>query len=229
MSKKKKRKQKAPEPILSGLMRRYRKWPRRIGIMAGLVGVVVAVIVFANPFGGAPTAIDANGEEVRAGIIDGQPGASPRNGSPAPNFLLPDYDRRAVRLSDYEDKIVVINFWAGWCTECDREMPDIVRIAEEFPDDVVVLAINRGESQGTAMNWTRSRNFREDLPNFHWLLDERESVWRKYKEGTGMPQSFFLDSNGIVRRDVSGGLEYDQMLGAMERALGFGRPDASAQ
>ncbi len=83
MSKKKKRKQKAPEPLLSGLMRRYRKWPRRIAIFGALVGVIVAVIVFANPFGGAITAIDASGEEVATGIIDGQPNASARNGRPA--------------------------------------------------------------------------------------------------------------------------------------------------
>ena len=108
-------------------------------------------------------------------------------------------------------------------------MPNIIQIAEEFPDDVVVLAINRGESKGTAMNWTRSRNFREDLPNFYWLLDERESVWRKYSQGNGMPQSFFLDSDGIIRRDVARGLEYDEMFAAMERALAFGRPDASAE
>ncbi|MCH7699716.1 MAG: redoxin domain-containing protein [Chloroflexi bacterium] len=215
MSKKKKRKQKAPEPFLSGLMRRYRKWPRRIGIMAGLVGVVVAVIVFANPFGGAPTAIDANGEEVKAGIIDGQPGASPRNGSPAPNFLLPDYDRRAVRLSDYEDKIVVINFWAGWCTECDREMPDIVRIAKKFPDDLVVLAVNAGDSKGTAENWARDRDLPLDLANFVWVLDEREGVTRKYQLN-GMPHTFLVDRGGTIFSRVDGGTTYEALLQTIE-------------
>ena len=211
MSKKKKRKQKAQESALSGLMRRYRKWPRRIAIFAGLAAVVVAVIVFANPFGGEITAIDADGEEVNVGIIDGQPGASPRNGRPAPNFLLPDYDRLAVRLSDYEDKIVVINFWAGWCIECDKEMPDIVRIAKKFPDDVVVLAVNAGDSKGTAESWARARDLPLDLDNFVWVLDKRQTVTRKYQLN-GMPHTFLVDRGGTIFSRVDGGTTYDALL-----------------
>ncbi len=211
MSKKKKRKQKAPETLLGDLMRRYKKWPRRIGIAGALAGVVVAVILLTDPFGGAPTAIDANGEEVKTGIIDGRPGARPRTGSPAPNFLLPDYDRLAVRLSDFEDKIVVVNFWAGWCTECDREMPDIVRIAERFPDDVVVLAVNAGDSKGTAERWARSRNLPLDLANFVWVLDERQGVTRKYQLN-GMPHTFLVDRGGNIFSRVDGGTTYDALV-----------------
>lgn len=215
MSKKKKRKQKEPESLLSGLMRRYQKWPRRIGIFAALVGVVVAVIVLTDPFGGAITAIDANGEEVKVGIIDGQPNASARNGRPAPNFLLPDYEGKAVRLTDFQDKVVVINFWAGWCTECDREMPDIVRIAEDFPDEVVVLAVNAGDSKGTAENWAEARNLPLDLENFVWVLDERQGVTRKYQLD-GMPHTFIIDRTGEVVSRVDGGTNYDALAQTIE-------------
>ena len=211
MSKKKKRKQKEPKSLLSGLMRRYRKWPRRIGIAGGLIAVVAAVIIFTDPFGGVPTAIDANGEEVNTGIIDGQPGAAPRNGRPAPNFLLPDYEKRAVRLSDYEDKIVVINFWAGWCVECDKEMPDIVRIAKKFPDDLVVLAVNAGDSKGAAEDWARDRDLPLDLANFVWVLDERETVTRKYQLN-GMPHTFLVDPRGTIFSRVDGGTTYEAIL-----------------
>ncbi len=205
-------------------MRRYRKWPRRIALLGGLVGVVVAVLVFANPFGGAITAIDANGEEVATGIIDGQPNASARNGRPAPNFLLPDYERKAVRLSDFEDKIVVINFWAGWCTECDREMPDIVRVAEDFPDDLVVLAVNAGDSKGTAEDWALDRDLPLDLDNFVWVLDERESVTRKYQLN-GMPHTFIVDRSGQIVSRVDGGTNYDALLQTIEFFL---PPESSA-
>lgn len=211
MSKKKKRKQKEPKSLLSGLMRRYRKWPRRIGIAGGLVGAVVAIIILTDPFGGAIMAIDANGEEVKTGIIEGQPGAEARTGRPAPNFLLPDYDRRAVRLSDYEDKIVLVNFWAGWCVECDREMPDIVRLAEDFPDDLVVLAVNRGDSKGTAEGWGHDRDLPFDLANFVWVLDERETVSRKYKV-SGMPQTYLVQPGGNIFSHTSGGTTYEALL-----------------
>ena len=98
-------------------------------------------------------------------------------------------------------------------------MPFIQRVAEQFPDDVVVLALNRGESKGIATGWTRSRNFREDLPNFYWLLDEREIVFREYQRGSGMPQSFFIDRNGIVRETITRGIEYDEMLVIVQNTI----------
>ena len=149
-------------------------WPERtstgvggVGLSAGVIAVGGAVFLVADPPGGGFPAIDANGEEVKAGVIEGQPGARARTGSPAPNFLLPNYDKQAVTLADYRGKTVFVNFWASWCGPCAEEMPDIVRIAEKFPDDIVVLAVNRGESKGQAQGWTKSLGISEVLSNFH--------------------------------------------------------------
>ena len=59
----KKNRRRAPEPQspIERLLRRYGKWPRRIGVTAALLGVVVAIMIFADPFGGGPTAVDDNG------------------------------------------------------------------------------------------------------------------------------------------------------------------------
>ncbi len=227
MSKKKRKRTQEPESPIVRWLRRNPKWIRRLGITSGLVAVLAAIWFVADPFGGTPTAIDENGQEVKAGVIEGRAGAQARISRPAPNFLLPDYDKRAIRLDQFEGKAVFVNFWASWCGPCEREMPEIIRIAEKFPDDVVVIAINRGESKGTAVEWTRSRNFREDLPNFKWVLDEREDVTRKYRVD-GMPQSFFLDRNGVIRQEVRRASEYDEMLAIVEVTLNASAPATSA-
>lgn len=219
MSKKKRKRTKEPESPIAGFIRRHPKLGRRLGIAAALTAALVAIWVFADPLGGGFTAIDENGEEVRAGIIDGAPNARARTGRPAPNFLLPDYDRQAVRLDQFDGKVVFINFWASWCGPCEREMPFIQQVAEQFPDDVVVLALNRGEPKGIATGWTRSRNFREDIPNFYWLLDTSESVFSEYQRGSGMPQSYFIDRNGIIRDTIARGMEYDEMLAIVRSTI----------
>ncbi len=218
MTKKKRKKAPESQPLWARLNRRYPKWGRRIGITSALVAMLAVLWFVADPLGGGPTAIDETGSEVSAGPIDGAPDAEARVNRPAPNFLLPDYEKNAVRLDDYEGKAVFVNFWATWCGPCAREMPDIVRIAEKFPDDVVVIAINRGESKGAAQNWMRRLGLPEDLPNFKWVLDSRESVVREYGV-EGMPQSFFVDGSGIIRAAVRSGLSYEDMLISMERAL----------
>ncbi|MEX0786342.1 MAG: TlpA disulfide reductase family protein [Dehalococcoidia bacterium] len=220
-----KKKRKPQKPLHVRFVRRASKWVRPLGITAGLIAVLAAVIYLTDPFGGAPTAIDADGNEVRAGIIEGAPDAEARPGRPAPNFVLPDFDERAVQLDAFRDKAVFVNFWASWCGPCANEMPEIVRIAEQFPDDVVVIAINRGESKGTATDW--SEHFNENLPNFHWVLDEREDVVAEYRVN-GMPQSFFLDGGGVIRGEVRQEATYEVMLSNVQQALNFTRPPGVA-
>jgi thiol-disulfide isomerase/thioredoxin len=49
----------------------------------------------------------------------------------APKFVLRDVNGRTVRSSDYQGKVVLINFWATWCPPCRAEMPDLVRLQRE--------------------------------------------------------------------------------------------------
>lgn len=216
MPKKQKRIRRRDDPR-RWFLRRYQRWFRRLGVLAALAVAAAVLWFLVDPLQGAPTAIDANGQEVATGVID-RPGASASTGSLAPNFLLADYDRRAVRLDQFEGKVVFVNFWASWCEFCEQEMPDIMRVAQQYPDDLVVLAVNRGEGAGRAKSWTGGHNF-PDLANVHWLLDPNEDVVDKYRVD-GMPQSFFVDQNGIVRQGLRRVSDYSEMLDVVRSILG---------
>lgn len=183
-------------------VRRHRGWLW----FAGSVAVIAAaVLYFADPFS-TPTATEADGSKVETGVIETE-GASPRERRPAPNFVLADYEGKAVRLSDFQGKTVLLNFWATWCTTCEAEMPDMQRLAEENQDDLVVLAVNQAEGTGRARAWSDSR----DLTAMTFVMDTDEAVTNAYKLPSGLPHSFFIDENGIVRVVKHGGLRYDEM------------------
>ena len=218
---KRKRQQQEPESPVAAFLGRHPKLLRRLGIAGGLMVAAAALWFLVDPLAAPPTAIGENGEEVSVGLTSWEGPNAGVDGLPS-NFVLPDFDNEAVRLDQFQGKTVFINFWATWCGPCREEMPNIIQIAEDFPDDVVVLAINRGESKNQAQDWVRALNFREDLPNFYWLHDDDEPVWRAYREGNSMPQSYFLSADGEIRTGTSGGLNYDEMLSRVERAQGFG-------
>src|SRR5262245_660878 len=54
-----------------------------------------------------------------------------REDSIAPNFELNTLDNKTIRLADYRGKIVVLNFWATWCTPCRRETPLLLQADQE--------------------------------------------------------------------------------------------------
>ncbi len=170
-----------------------RKQARLIIGGTAVLGALVAVILLTNPFE-TPTALDASGVEGKVGPTNDVPGSGPRPGLLAPNFILADYDGNAVRLGDFAGKVVFLNFWATWCTACEAEMPDMNRLAAKYPDDLVVLAVNRGESPGKAERWSTARN----LDNIFFVVDSSESISGTYKLPNSMPQSFFIDKDGYV-------------------------------
>ena len=58
-----------------------------------------------------------------------------------PSFAYPDLDGRQRLSSEFADKVVVLNFWATWCTPCRKETPVFVALQEAFADRVQFIGI----------------------------------------------------------------------------------------
>ena len=66
-----------------------------------------------------------------------------KEGDVAPDFQLETLSGETMRLSDYQGKIVVLNFWATWCPPCVEEMPHLQAFYENNKDQaIVVIAVN---------------------------------------------------------------------------------------
>lgn len=55
-------------------------------------------------------------------------------GKPAPEFAQRDLDAKEVKLSDFKGKVVVLDFWATWCTRCVKEIPHFVELYEDYKE-----------------------------------------------------------------------------------------------
>lgn len=119
----------------------------------------------------------------------------------APDFTLRTVEGDIVKLSDYRGQVVLFNTWATWCPPCRAEMPDLEAYYREHRDDgFVVLAVNSQESASTVAKFVETQGF-----TFPVLLDPDGKVMSRYAV-RGLPTSFVIDRDGMVRGVWSGQL-----------------------
>jgi peroxiredoxin len=79
-------------------------------------------------------------------------------GDLAPDWTLSDAQGKTHSLADYRGKIIVLDFWASWCSKCAKLMPKLEKLHQKYKDrGVVVLGVNSFETGDpvTAMNKNR--------------------------------------------------------------------------
>jgi peroxiredoxin len=123
----------------------------------------------------------------------------PLLGAAAPAFELPTPDaKRKITLAGYSGKIVVVDFWATWCTPCHDSFPAYQRIAEKFGSKVAVIGISVDEDPAGIPKFAR-----ETGAKFPLAWDDGQVTSKSYQPPT-MPTSFIVDATGIVRFVHSG-------------------------
>ena len=132
-----------------------------------------------------------------------------------PQFTLSDYDGNQVSVNDFPGKILVINSWAAWCPFCVEELPAFRDLQELFPDEVVVIAIDRQESLSTAKNYTDNAGISDA---YTFLLDPKDSFYRSIG-GFSMPETLFVDSEGNVRIHKRGPMKLKEMVEKVNSVL----------
>ncbi len=117
-------------------------------------------------------------------------------GNALPSIELVDWQGRPFRLADLRGKVVVIDFWASWCTICRQTLPSVEAMGQHFPaGQVVVLGINIDKDAATA-----DRFLRDALPaaTMTMLRDPQGAVMSRFG-AEGMPAIYVIDADGIVR------------------------------
>jgi peroxiredoxin len=124
---------------------------------------------------------------------------APRSGFLAPDFELPTLDGGTIQLSELRGKPVLINFWASWCGPCRSEMPHIQAAYENHSQrGLVVLAVDQMESSNSVSRFVKEFGLTFPIP-----LDRDGTVSAVY-QARGLPTSFFVDPDGVIRATFTG-------------------------
>jgi len=124
----------------------------------------------------------------------GPAAALPPAGGPAPDFAAKSDAGRNVRLSELRGQVVLINFWASWCSPCRQELPLLSKLQAQYRSaGFTLLAVNVDDDRKDAMTMLK----RLDL-KFPTLFDTGKKVAKLYGVDT-MPATLVIDRDGRVR------------------------------
>lgn len=111
------------------------------------------------------------------------------------DFALKDIDGQTRSVTEWDGKVLVVNFWATWCAPCREEIPEFVKLQEEFAADGVQfigVAVDRLDAV---------RQFVSVIPiNYPVLIgDEDGSISRHYGNDLGaLPYTVVIDRQGKI-------------------------------
>lgn len=121
----------------------------------------------------------------------------------APDFEYQDINGRAGALSSHRGKIVLLHFWASWCAPCLVEFPDLVGLAKETGQELIILAVSTDNDKSDIEKFLNKTKVR--LPeNFIIIHDENKEITQDLYQTLKLPESYLIGTNGYLLQKIIG-------------------------
>jgi thiol-disulfide isomerase/thioredoxin len=136
----------------------------------------------------------------------------------SPRLSWHDVNGNVQNLSDYQGKIVVLNFWATWCIPCQHELPILAEMQKKYGNKGVALlgaSLDDDKTQGQIEFLAK-----KDKIRFPLLVGATVDDMRKLNLGETIPATAFLDETGRVVGRVLGELDKSDLQHRIEWRLG---------
>ena len=105
------------------------------------------------------------------------------------------FNQAKLNISNYQNKVIYLDFWASWCPPCKKSFPILNRLHSELKDKgFEVVAINLDENKEEALSFLQT--YPVDFSVFH----DAEGVCPDAYEVSAMPSSYIIDKKGLIRK-----------------------------
>lgn len=147
---------------------------RRIALIVAVIAVAAGIYV---------------GFHRRHGM--GRGSAAPH--SDAPDFSLPQLNGQSLQLSSYRGKVVLLDFWATWCTPCREEIPHLVELQNKYRDQgLQIIGVSMDDSPDPV------REFYQQFHMNYPVVMGNAEIGERYGGVLGLPIAFIIDRSGRI-------------------------------
>ena len=122
------------------------------------------------------------------------------------NFEMTLLDGTKTSFEEYKGKKILLNFWATWCGPCVGEMPAFQKLSEEYPDELVILAVNCSEDKDTVQKFIDNNGY-----TFPIVLDTDGAIQTMFGGIYSIPVTVIIDEDGYIVASHVGAADADTM------------------
>ena len=117
---------------------------------------------------------------------------------PAQDFTLKSSSGKNIKLSELRGQVILLNFWASWCSTCIKQLPVLNKLHQQYKDKgFTVLAVNIEENSKKAIRIAQKQNLKMPV-----LFDTFNHVSRYYAVSS-IPVSILIDRDGYMRHSLN--------------------------
>lgn len=189
--------------------------------LAAMAATALALLAISVPFvwehdvaAEDPAVVADEPDVVPASLEEEQDGAvCMTNAKPAKlDFTIKDLDGKDVSLTSFKGKVILLNFWATWCGPCWEEHPVLVATAQSNPQ-VQFLGVVFQDTDEKILSFLQQRG-----SSYPTVVDDKGKTAIAYGVG-GVPETFFLDANGVIVSKFSGPISQMEMQEELRKVV----------
>ncbi|MGA2142678.1 MAG: TlpA disulfide reductase family protein [Brevinematales bacterium] len=110
-----------------------------------------------------------------------------------------------ISLKNYKGKAVLVNFWATWCPPCRMEIPDLIKLQDNYKGRLIILGISV-DQDGSKGVIEFSDQYKINYP----VIMAEQSMIKDYGGIEAIPSTFLIDTNGNIVKKFIGEMSYSQ-------------------
>ena len=120
----------------------------------------------------------------------------------APAFSFESVDGRKYSLKDFEDKAVILNFWASWCAPCVIEFPQMIKLAGMTKDESIFIFLSIDEEKSDIEKFIRK--YKIDAKNIIIGHDRTKTISRGLFKTYKIPETYIIAPGGRIADKITG-------------------------
>lgn len=129
-----------------------------------------------------------------------------KNPKPMPDLTMTTLDGKTITSQDLAGKVVIVNFWATWCTPCRAEIPDLVKLQTQYKDHLVIIGVLSGDEPGPNVS-----RFAADYKMNYPIVPETPELSAAFTGVYALPTTFMVGPDGRIMQKHIGQIRPGQI------------------